>query len=544
MIDLAKTSSDLFPRALESNLRRLGPLRKLHNHFLDALALRLAADCVFLVSGRHANRLEEGKLLRGDAALWDEALVASFLAGKGPALGQATILSSINVHGRQLAIVGAVRRDRAFTPAERRTLDKLAGVLVAELGRREAERLDRVLDRIREKIVSELRPRDLAYQILDGLHQLVDYDHSSALLTWDQAAGCLRIEAEKIVWTKAKSAFVGHEIPVAAEMVERLSGASHAAAVIPGDPLAEQLDWHRGQNLPSATSLLWAPLFFGREFLGLLKIAARKRHPFDRRDVAVVERFLPAAAVSIRNARLNMSLTKQAMQAELKAGLVTLARAVAHDVNNAVGTILPLAQQVRADLEAGSYDPEVLRADLDAIVDKAVFCKRIFANMLRVAGPGRPGSGPIDVNQVVQETLPFLQGQAARQGVEVRLDLDPDVPCISFSRQHLEHIVLNLVSNSLEAMAERGSAVTITTRVDGDTGVALTVADDGPGIAADILEQVQEPFFTTKSGGTGLGLAIVRSLAWQNRVEIESDAGAGARVTVGLRSAPPGSRTA
>jgi signal transduction histidine kinase len=95
------------------------------------------------------------------------------------------------------------------------------------------------------------------------------------------------------------------------------------------------------------------------------------------------------------------------------------------------------------------------------------------------------------------------------------------------------------VSNSLEAMGEKGSRIVISTRLDGGGAALLAVADDGPGIRPDLLERVQEPFFSTKHGGVGLGLAICRSLTWQNNggLEIESVPGEGTRVSVELRLA-------
>jgi two-component system, NtrC family, sensor kinase len=542
MIDLRKAPPELFAQVLEGNLQSIGPVRKLYGHFAEAVMVRLGAECAWVMG-------EDGETwaLRGDPRLCDRERTAAFRRDErfGPA--RAVVLGRVMVHGRQVAVVGAARRrERELGQAARRTLDRLCGVLALDLARREERRLARVLDRIRGKIVSELRPRDLAYQILDGLHQLVEYDHSAAFLTWEAAGGVLRIEAEKIVWTKGKSAFVGHEIPMPREIVEaltrspgtrRLAGAGDGG----GDPFWEMLGYHRGRGIPPPASLLCAPLFFGAEFLGLLKIAAWKRRSFDGWDESVVERFLPAAAVSIRNARLNMSLERQAIQAELKATLVTLASAVAHDVNNAVGTILPLVQQVREDLarhEPGELDRRVLDQDLEVVLEKARLCQRIFANMLRVARTGRVGDGPVDLNQVVRETLPFFHGQALRRGVEPVLDLADGLPPVRFSRHDLQHIVLNLASNSLEAIAERGGRVRIATRLE-DGGALLEVADDGPGIRADLLAKVQEPFFTTKSGGTGLGLAICRALAWQNggRLEIESGPGRGTRVAVKLRLA-------
>jgi len=536
MIDLKKVPPELFAHVLEGNLQAIGPSRKLYGHFAEAVLLRLRAECVWVVG--EGNEL---RTLRGHPDLFDRVRTLAFLRDEHPLPARSVVLARVTVHGRQVAVVGAARRERDFGQAARRTLDRLCGALAQELARREEQRLGRVLDRIRGKIVSELRPRDLAYQILDGLHQLVDYDHSSAVLTWEASAGLFRIEAEKIVWMKGKSAFVGHEITVPYEMVEELSqapGIRRLAGDGGGDPFWEMLDYHRGRGIPAPASLLCAPLSFGGELLGLLKIAAWKRQPFDRWDESIVERFLPAATVSIRNARVNMSLERQALQAELKATLVTLASAVAHDVNNAVGTILPLAQQVRADLARAEQDPHVLAQDLDVIVEKARLCQRIFANMLRVARAGRAGDGPVDVNRVVRETLPFFQGQALRNGIEPVLDLAEGLPPVRFSRHDLQHIVLNLVSNSLEAMAGQGSRVVISTREEEGSAV-LMVEDDGPGIRSELLEKVQEPFFSTKHGGTGLGLALCRAMAWQNngRLEIDSAPGQGTRVTVEMRLA-------
>ncbi len=536
MIDLRKAPPELFAQVLESNLQGIGPVRKLYGHFGEGVLHRLGADCAWILG-------EDGevRVLRGDPLLCDAPRAAAFLRDERPAIPRTVVLARVTVHGRQVAVVGAARREREFGQGSRRTLDRLCGVLAQELGRREEQRLARVLDRIRGKIVSELRPRDLAYQILDGLHQLVDYDHSSAFLTYDPVGGVFRIEAEKIVWMKGKSAFVGREISATAALVEAINeqpGIRRLTGDSGDDPVWEMLNYHRKRGIPAPASLLCAPLFFGGEFLGLLKIAGWKRRPFDRRDVGVVERFLPVAAVSIRNARLNMSLERQAIQAELKATLVTLASAVAHDVNNAVGTILPLAQQILEDLRLGEVHPESLGRDLELVVEKARLCKRIFSNMLRVARAERVGDGRVDVNQVVRETVPFLQGQAARRGIETVLDLAEDLPPVRFSRNDLQHIVLNLVNNSLEAMDEKGSRVVISTRQRDGTAL-LDVADDGPGIRADLLERVQEPFFSTKHGGVGLGLAICRSLAWQNGggLDIESSPGEGTRVAVELQLA-------
>jgi signal transduction histidine kinase len=599
MIDLANVPPELFVPILAGNLRQVAPARKLVAHFLEASSLRLAADACWLTrAGQGERLLPGGRLFCGDPPLCDEALAASFLRREHPRIPAGVVLASLAVHGRRVAVVGAARRRGGFEAASRRVLERLCGVLAEELAYREEERLTRVLDRIRGKIVSELRPRDLAYQILDGLHQLVDYDHSAAVLAYDRASGVFRVEAEKIVWTKAKSPFVGREIRVPPEQIGRIcraieirseaaapaASAQEAAGDVPaglssligaassggdGKGFAGLLDYQRGAGMPPVSSLLAAPLFYGDEFLGLLKVAAWRRPPFARRDVEVVERFLPAAAVSMRNARVNKSLEMQAIEAEVKASLVTLSHAVAHDVNNAVGSILPLAQQMRFDLRHGDLDRETLDRDLGVIIENARLCQRIFSNMLRVAGSGRASEGPVDAAQVVAETLPFLLALAGRRGIEIALDLAPDLPPVRFRRQDLQHIVLNLVRNSLEALAQvgqtgpagaagpgprgesagaaaaavtsrgAGGQVEICVRLAGGGSVELFVADDGPGIPPELLSKVQEPFFSTRPGGTGLGLAICRALAWQNGASLRIESPPAAPAEAVLAAAGP-----
>jgi signal transduction histidine kinase len=581
MIDLAKVPPELFAAILAGNLRRVAPSRKLVAHFLEAASLRLAADACWLTrAGQGERLLPGGRLFCGDPLLCDEALATAFLRREHPPIPAGVVLASLVVHGRQVAVAGAAHRGADFELAARRVLDRLCGVLAEELACREEERLTRVLDRIREKVVSELRPRDLAYQILDGLHQLVDYDHSAAVLAYDSASGVFHVEAEKIVWTKAKSPFVGREIRVPPEQIGRICRAIEIRTVVPtavdpggaaaalagetvaaqetkgapcppvafslssgdGEALAGLLDYQREAGMPAVTSLLAAPLFFGDEFLGILKVAAWRRPPFSRRDVEVVERFLPAAAVSMRNARVNRSLEMQAIEAEVKASLVTLSHAVAHDVNNAVGSILPLAQQMRFDLRHGHPDRETLDRDLGVIIENARLCQRIFSNMLRVAGSGRASEGPVDAAQVVAETLPFLLALAGRRGIEIALDLAPDLPAVRFRRQDLQHIVLNLVRNSLEALAQSGRTggqVEIGVRLTAGGGVELFVADDGPGIPPELLSKVQEPFFSTRPGGTGLGLAICRALAWQNGANLRIESPLAAPVEAVLAAVGP-----
>ncbi len=542
IIDLEKIPKHLFAWALESNLRHIVMPYKVYGHFLAAVRSHLDADSAFLYRGFSRGGSIEAHS-EGKVRLHSEELIREFAARRRPEIPRNILLSPLKIHGRLAGVVGVARRGRDFQLGKGRILNKLSTLLGDDLARREEERLVQVLGRITEKVISQLHPRDLAYQILDGLYQLVHYDHSAALLVFEPEGEELRVEAEKIVWTKSKSAFIGHQIPVSRRLVESLRH-SPQGRVFPANSrpesdgqdsrLYQMLNYSRGSGIPQETSLLCVPLFFGEEFLGLLKIASYERAEFDRHDVEVVERFLPAARVALRNARVKTSLENMALQAEMRAGLVTLARAVAHDVNNAIGAILPLAKQAREECQAGVLDQSELEQDLEVIIDKASLCRRIFSNMLRTA-KDRSETGLVDVNQLLREMIPMLESMVATRGISLQFDLEGGLPMTQFSKQHLERVVWNLVTNAVQALSVRPGKISVGTKMQ-DGNMVLSVKDDGPGISSDDIDKVLEPFFTTRQDGTGLGLSICRSLVWQHggAIDVKSSPGKGAKVEIRL----------
>jgi len=562
MFDLARLPRSAFLPALQANLQRRTTPKKLYLHFLAAVRTYLGADAAWLLRGIHDDGRVDQRYVHGRGGLCTDDLSLAFAAQQAPTLPDSVLLAPLRVRGTMVAVIGAARDGRAFNLGDGHELTRLGAVLAVELTRRQDERLDRVLERLKEKVIQELRPQDLAYQILSGLHELVQFDHSAALLEFDPGTRMLRVQAEKIVWTKSKSAFIGHEIGLGRQALAALttraeprvlSGAAAAAGIDGDRVLLEVLSYHQEHGLPAATSLIAAPLLFDSELLGVLKIAGRQRRAFDPHDLDVVARFLPVAAIALHNAMVTVDLEHQVVDAELRAGLATLARAVAHDVNNAIGAVLPLAQQMRAELGEGCADPHDLVEDLDAIIDKTRLCKRIFSNMLRT-GIRRSGTGPIHLNQVVQQMLPMLEATIGRRPITLQAELAAQLPVIACSKHELEHVVWNLVSNAIDAfepgdgpglaISQPGRIELITERFaetsrDRAPGVRLEVRDNGPGMTADLLAKVQEPFFTTKIDGTGLGLPICRSLVWQmgGALTVHSQLGQGTSVVVELPAA-------
>jgi PAS domain S-box-containing protein len=131
---------------------------------------------------------------------------------------------------------------------------------------------------------------------------------------------------------------------------------------------------------------------------------------------------------------------------------------------------------------------------------------------------------PLDVNEVADDVLLLVHADARRRGVTLRAELTPALPTINADRVSLQHVLLDLIVNAMDALgeAEGERLVVVRTRED-MASVEVAVSDTGHGIAAEHRPRVFDPFFTTKPEGIGLGLAIARSIVDAHRGRIWAD---------------------
>ena len=142
----------------------------------------------------------------------------------------------------------------------------------------------------------------------------------------------------------------------------------------------------------------------------------------------------------------------------------------------------------------------------------------------------------LDPNKVVLDALsPYRQAPSER--VKVQVDLAPDVPEVEVDADQLKRVLLNVINNALEAMADAGGELRLRTAREGD-GVAIRVDDDGPGV--EDVERIFEPHYTTKVKGLGLGLAIARQIVEEHggTIRAESTPGKGTSVRIHLPGVP------
>jgi len=218
--------------------------------------------------------------------------------------------------------------------------------------------------------------------------------------------------------------------------------------------------------------------------------------------------------------------------------MADLARGVSHDLNNALGSVLPLVQQMCEEAVRGTLDPKTAGDDLRQIERSLHVCRRIFSGMLTFSRRAAGASGAVGHGQVqyaLDCAMAILEDNLRRRGITVVTELEEPLPAVPGGQSALEQIVLNLLTNARDAMPD-GGEIRITAGREPDSRVRIVIADTGCGIAPNQLALVLEPFFTTKPQGNGLGLSICRSIVWDmgGEIRLQSEINRGTEVILRL----------
>ena len=225
-------------------------------------------------------------------------------------------------------------------------------------------------------------------------------------------------------------------------------------------------------------------------------------------------------------------MQEQLLRSERLAAIGQLAAGVSHEIDNPVGIILGLAELLLEE----TPDDDPRRDDLLAIIEECRRCKRITGGLLGFARPVEAHWDRIDIGRLVGDTIDSLRPQKLFRDLVIELRLPAQQAEVTGDPDQLRQVLVNLLLNSAQAMKDRGRLAIALERQDGQ--IELVIDDDGPGIPAEDLERIFQPFVTTKAPGegTGLGLALCRKLIEAHGGTISADASplGGARLRVRL----------
>ncbi|MCH7872365.1 MAG: PAS domain S-box protein, partial [Planctomycetes bacterium] len=191
-----------------------------------------------------------------------------------------------------------------------------------------------------------------------------------------------------------------------------------------------------------------------------------------------------------------------------------LATGIAHELNQPLATIVNYAEsaRLRLDQDPGSSSEET-GVRLEKIAAEAKRAGEIIHRMRHLLRNKEPQWSVVDLNECATVIADLIKSEARLKGVSVRLRLADDNPAVSGDGIQIQQVILNLVRNGMDAIAERPAdrdTLTITTELVADGLVRCSVGDSGGGLSDDGFDRLFEPFNTTKSDGLGLGLSVSR----------------------------------
>jgi signal transduction histidine kinase/CheY-like chemotaxis protein len=307
----------------------------------------------------------------------------------------------------------------------------------------------------------------------------------------------------------------------------------------PSEPWA---DIPLARRLPHK-SILVQPMFWKEELIGAFTVVWLKEpHRFTPQELRLVEGIALQGAVAVENSRLYEGVKQQ--MAELKqtqaqlvqstklAAIGELAANIAHEINNPLTTVLGFASFIAERLPEG--DPT--REELNLIQEEAARARDIVRDLLQFSRQRDFMPESTDLNSVLEQVVAMVRRQGALSSVNVHEEYARDLPPVQIDVSRIKQVFLNIINNAVYVMPDGGDLTITTSRTD--DGVAVSIRDTGPGIAAEHRDKIFDPFFTTKPevSGTGLGLSVSLGIVQSHggNIHVASEIGHGSTFTVTL----------
>ena len=312
-----------------------------------------------------------------------------------------------------------------------------------------------------------------------------------------------------------------------------------------------------------AQSAICAPILMQKTLLGIIYADTLVlEHRFTRDDLRLLAAIALQAGAALANAQLYERLVfekneltaahhelklaqDRLLQSEKLAAVGQLASGIVHDIKNPMTVIMGYLSIMREKLQG--KQPEVMRQlelsdDLNSAEEGIRYCNEVINNLLRFAKPSSLTKAPLQLNDIVQDTVRFLTPELNKLQVATEVNCAADLPLIAADGNQLKQVFINIVLNAAQAMDKPSPLIRVVTEYAADEtppSVRIQITDNGKGMDESQRRRVFDPFFTTKtltqgSGGSGLGLSISYAIinSHGGRIVVASTPGVGSSFTV------------
>lgn len=429
----------------------------------------------------------------------------------------------------------------------------IAGLLINRAQRRRDEEATALIADISSKFVN-LPASEVDREIHDAQHRickLLDID-ASVLWQWDDHAPGLftashihslsggpqppmQIEADNFPWVR-QEILSGRAVVLRSldEMPDEASK-DRETARRSGIRSSLSLPLSLGGNSPigilcfntTRKERRWPPDLVERLKLVAEIVAnalARKKADHDLRESSEAKRIAMQQTMELRDTLAHTGRVSLLGQ---------LASALAHELSQPLGAILRNAEAAEIMLKQAAPDIEELRAIVDDILRDDQRAGGVINKLRSLLGKGELKLQPLDLPEIISDVLALLRSDATARHVRLDAVIEPGLTEIHGDRIHLQQVLLNLIVNAMDALADMSDTdrtVWVLARMINSATVEVRVCDNGPGIPDEKLGLLFEPFFTTKATGMGMGLPVSKTIieAHNGKLTAENRPGGGA----------------
>jgi len=305
----------------------------------------------------------------------------------------------------------------------------------------------------------------------------------------------------------------------------------------------------KGANIPelkyivNMMSLIGAevsiPLISKGQLIGMFNLGYKfNKDIYSHEDIELLSTLANQTAIAIENARLYEDLKRSKSyirRADRLASLGTLTAGLAHEIRNPLVAIKTLTQLLPERLEDEEFRGQFLQiaaGEVDRIAT-------LVEELLDLARPSDPKLDFENINTILDGMILLVSTETKKKQVDILRSYASDLPPVQIDREQIKQVFLNILLNAVEATSESGK-ITVKTRSfikpGGEPYIQVECTDTGCGIPPEHIEQIFNPFFTTKSTGSGLGLSISHQIIQDHRgyIDVESQWGKGASFFINL----------
>lgn len=299
---------------------------------------------------------------------------------------------------------------------------------------------------------------------------------------------------------------------------------------------------------------LCLPISLHDDLIGVLSLGAKKSgEDYTQEDIDILNTLAKTEAIAISNARLFDELSKtqaEAAQREKMAVIGTLAAGINHEICNPLGIVRGQCEMFLLNVRDGLYKEKSqveLLGIFSEVMNKVIEqTDRATGITKRLSGFAKPSKKSeivaVNVDKELDEIVSLIGHDLALNNIEFRKDFPEGFPPILGDHKQIQEVLFNIIRNAAQAMDKKSGRIIVSGFSQNGSAI-IRIADNGSGIPPDKMDQIFNPFYTTKEPGkgTGLGLFIVKQVVEKNRgtISVESDLGVGTTFTLKFPAPEP-----